>query len=65
MADAGWGSYAAPLAPLRERDITALSALFQRDDLYAIEADVNRRLLALMPEPCWDDDVFAFLHEFL
>jgi hypothetical protein len=55
------GSYAAPLAPLRERDIVALAALFQRDDMYAIEADVKHKLLSLLPEPCWDDDTFAFL----
>lgn len=58
-------SYAAPLSPLRERDLTALAALFQRDDIYAIEADVSHRLLSLLPEPCWEDDVFAFLQEFL
>ncbi|WP_199322060.1 hypothetical protein [Leptolyngbya sp. FACHB-321] len=55
------GSYAAPLSPLRERDILALAALFQRDDMYAIEADVKHKLLSLLPEPCWDDDTFAFL----
>ncbi|HEY9655278.1 MAG TPA: hypothetical protein V6C50_07285 [Crinalium sp.] len=56
------GSYAAPLSPLRERDIVALAALFQRDDMYAIEADVKHKLLSLLPEPCWDDeDTFAFL----
>lgn len=54
-------SYAAPLSPLRERDILALAALFQRDDMYAIEADVKHKLLSLLPEPCWDDDTFAFL----
>ena len=54
-------SYAAPLSPLRERDISALAALFQRDDMFAIEADVKHKLLSLLPEPCWDDDTFAFL----
>ncbi|XHX79572.1 MAG: hypothetical protein RBJ76_06555 [Stenomitos frigidus ULC029] len=58
-------SYAAPLSPLRERDILALSALFQSDDIYTIEADVNHRLLSLLPEPCWDDDALTFLNEFL
>lgn len=55
------GSYADPLSPLRERDLLALAALFQRDDMYAIEADVKHKLLLLLPEPCWDDDTFAFL----
>ena len=58
-------SFAAPLSPLRERDLTALSELFLRDDIYAIEADVKQRLLSLLPEPCWEDDVFDFLKEFL
>jgi hypothetical protein len=58
-------SFAAPLSPLRARDIQALAELFLRDDIYAIEADVSQRLLALLPEPCWEDDVFAFLGEFL
>lgn len=58
-------SFAAPLAPLRARDIQALSELFLRDDISTIEADVSQRLLALLPEPCWEDDVFAFLEAFL
>lgn len=58
-------SFAAPLSPLRARDIQALSEFFLRDDIYAIEADVNQRLLTLLPEPCWEDKVFTFLKEFL
>ena len=58
-------SFAAPLSPLRVRDIQALSDFFLRDDIYAIEADVNQRLLTLLPEPCWEDKVFTFLEEFL
>lgn len=58
-------SFAAPLSPLRERDVQALAELFLRDDIYAIEKDVSQRLLTLLPEPCWEDDVFAFLGEFL
>ena len=58
-------SFAAPLSPLRARDIQALSDLFLRDDIYTIEADVSQRLLALLPEPYWEDDTFAFLQEFL
>lgn len=58
-------SFAAPLSPLRERDLTALSEFFLRDDMPAIEADINQRLLLLLPEPCWEDEVFDFLKEFL
>ena len=33
--------------------------------MYWIEADVNQMLLHLLPEPCWDEDAFDFLREFL
>ncbi|SRR5579883_1525582 len=58
-------SYAAPLSPLRERDIQALSDFFAHDDMPAIEVDVNQRLLWLLPEPYWEDDRFSLLQEFL
>lgn len=58
-------AHAAPLSPLRERDIQALSAWFDRDDMAAIEADVDRCLLVLWPAPCWEDDPLEFLQEFL
>lgn len=57
--------HAAPLAPLRDRDQQALSDFFQRDDMREIEADVTQMLLQLWPEPCWEDDPFAFLQDFL
>lgn len=59
------GTFADPLSPLRERDLFALEGLFQRSDMYWIEADVNQMLLHLLPEPCWDEDAFDFLREFL
>lgn len=58
-------SHAAPLSPLRERDIQALSAWFDREDMTTIETDVDRCLLVLWPAPCWEDDPFEFLQEFL
>ncbi|MBW4692978.1 MAG: hypothetical protein KME27_14585 [Lyngbya sp. HA4199-MV5] len=58
-------SFAAPLSPLRERDLIALSEFFQQDEMLAIEADINQRLLLLLPEPCWEDEVFHFLKELL
>ncbi len=57
--------HAAPLSPLRERDVAALNELFQREDMNDIEADVTHRLLQLFPEPCWEDDPFEFLQDFL
>ncbi len=59
------GHYADPLSPLKERDLLSLANLFQRDDMYDIEVDLNQMLLRLMPEPCWEEDPFEFLKEFL
>ena len=59
------GNYAAPLSPLRERDLKALAELFQRQEMATIEADLTQMLLRLLPEPCWEEDPFEFLREFL
>lgn len=59
------GHFASPLSPLRERDLAALATWFHREDMYAIESDLNQMLLHLLPEPCWDEDAFDFLQEFL
>lgn len=48
-------AHAAPLMPLRERDVQALVELFQQDEIAAIEADILRNLLWRYPEPYWDD----------
>ncbi len=65
LAPAQTKTFAAPVSPLRARDCMALAGLFERNDIHALEADVSQRLLALLPEPCWEDDVFDFLKEFL
>lgn len=57
--------YADPLSPLKQRDLTALAALFQREDIYTIEVDISYVLLRLLPEPCWEEDPFEFLKDFL
>ncbi|WP_017651084.1 hypothetical protein [Fortiea contorta] len=57
--------YAAPSIALRKRDWKALIELFDRDDVDEIEADVHGSLLLLPPEPCWEDDPFDFLREYL
>ncbi len=59
------GHYADPLAPLKERDVLSLADLFQRQDMYDIEADLNHMLLRLLPAPCWEEDPFEFLQDFL
>ncbi|MBM0740188.1 hypothetical protein JOY44_00770 [Phormidium sp. CLA17] len=59
------GNFAAPLSPLRDRDLDALSELFLTDQMSVIEADVAQLLIRLQPEPCWEDDPLMFLREFL
>jgi hypothetical protein len=59
------GHYAEPLSPLKERDIVALADLFPPDQMQTVEADVNRLLLRLLPEPCWEENPFEFLKDFL
>jgi hypothetical protein len=50
---------------MRERDLTALGSLFEREDIHDVETDIIRSLLTRWPEPCWDDDPFEFLQDFL
>ncbi|AFZ60068.1 hypothetical protein H6G54_09175 [Anabaena cylindrica FACHB-243] len=50
---------------LRERDWEALISLFDRDDSDEIEAEIKSKLVWLVPEPCWEDNPFEFLREFL
>jgi hypothetical protein len=58
-------AHAAPLAPLRERDWAEIALLFDRQDSDEIEADVIKKLNTMHPEPCWDEDPYEFLSEFL
>lgn len=58
-------SHAAPLSPLRERDVVALADWFERNDMLSVESDIDHCLLVLWPAPCWEDDPFEFLQEFL
>lgn len=58
-------SYAAALMPLRERDMKVLAEMFRQDAIEEIEADIIHLLLKIYPEPCWEDDPFDFLQEYL
>jgi hypothetical protein len=58
-------SYAAPLSPLRDRDLKALADLFGQTAIDEIEADILANLLSRFPEPCWEDHVFDFLKDYL
>lgn len=57
--------YTPSLPSLRDRDWIALRELFDRDDGDEIEADIHTNLFWLIPEPCWEDDPFDFLREYL
>ncbi len=50
---------------MRERDIKALSCLFDIDDIDEIEADIIHYLFLLLPAPGFVDDPFDFLHDYL
>jgi hypothetical protein len=57
--------YAPALISLEERDWTVMTELFDREDSDEIEADIRTSLLLMIPEPCWEDDPFEFLSEYL
>jgi len=57
--------HAPPLSALKERDWKALKELFDRKDGDEIEADINSKLCLMVPEPCWEDEPFDFLREYL
>ncbi|MBD2357924.1 hypothetical protein H6G41_25485 [Tolypothrix sp. FACHB-123] len=57
--------YAPALRSLEERDWKAMTELFDREDSDEIEADIRNSLLLMIPEPCWEDDPFDFLSEYL
>lgn len=55
-------SHAAPLMPLRARDLQALIDLFQHDEIEAIEADIIHNLLKRRPTPQWEELESELLH---
>jgi hypothetical protein len=57
--------HAAPIDPLRERDLKELYGWFERTDMTDVEDDIAHRLRLLPPEPFWDDPDWRFLREFL
>ncbi|BAY09024.1 hypothetical protein [Calothrix sp. NIES-2098] len=57
--------YAPSITSLEERDWKVMTELFDREDSDEIEADINSSLMLMIPEPCWGDDPFEFLREYL
>jgi hypothetical protein len=51
--------------PLRQRDLQALTGFFELEGMAMIEADIINSLRKRYPEPCWEDDPFDFLKEYL
>lgn len=51
--------------PLRGRDLHVLTELFNQNEIEAIESDILQNLDWRCPEPCWEDDPFEFLREYL
>lgn len=51
--------------PFRQRDQQVMIELFHQEGIEAIEEDIVCNLLWRCPEPCWEDDPFEFLQEYL
>lgn len=43
-------------------DLTALTFLFDRYEMSEVEADLDRAISKLNPEPCWEDEDLEFGH---
>lgn len=57
--------HASPLSPLRLRDRQALSEIFEHDCLDEIAQDIHAYLARMYPEPCWEDEPYDFLGQYL
>ncbi|MEB3358602.1 MAG: hypothetical protein VKK04_17885 [Synechococcales bacterium] len=58
-------SHADPISSLRQQDVQAMQSLFDREDIRDIEENIQRRLETLCPEPCWDEEPYEFLRDYL
>jgi hypothetical protein len=56
---------AAPISPMRDRDLVVMLSWFESEDMAEVEKDVNYHLLLLFPEPYWEEDDWAFLYHYL
>ncbi len=57
--------HAAPISPIRDRDLQEMREMFERSDMGDLEADVNHLLGMLCPEPAWEELGWATMLEFL
>ncbi|MGK7891239.1 MAG: hypothetical protein AB4042_18070 [Leptolyngbyaceae cyanobacterium] len=58
-------SFAPPIMPMHQRDRTILDDLFERDDMSDIHTEITDQLGKMVKEPCWDDDPYHFLSDYL
>lgn len=58
-------NHASPLSSLTERDLEALAAMFEPEDAAEVEAELAHYLNLMCPEPCWEEDPFDFLRDYL
>jgi len=49
--------HAAPLSPLRDRDLEIMARWFDRVDMTEAEQDIDYHLSMLYPEPPWEEDL--------
>ncbi|BAU13209.1 hypothetical protein LEP3755_37480 [Leptolyngbya sp. NIES-3755] len=47
--------HAAPLSPLRDRDLEIMAGWFDRVDMSEVEQDIDYHLSLLYPEPPWEE----------
>ncbi|MBE9009744.1 hypothetical protein IQ250_05955 [Pseudanabaenaceae cyanobacterium LEGE 13415] len=58
--------HAAPLSPLRDRDLEIMAGWFDRVDMNEVEQDIDYHLSMLYPEPPWEENLdLNFLKEHL
>lgn len=58
--------YAAPVSPLRNRDLEIMARWFDRPEMPQIEQEINYQLSLLYPEPPWEEDLdLNFLKDYL
>ncbi|MEM7555881.1 MAG: hypothetical protein AAF378_17645 [Cyanobacteria bacterium P01_A01_bin.84] len=57
--------YARPLTSIKERDLQVLNSLFANIDGEELEADINKHLQKITPEPPWEGKNYSFLKDFI
>lgn len=59
-------NHAAPLSPLRDRDLEIMATWFDRVDMIEVQQDLDYHLSMLYPEPPWEEELdLNFLEDHL